>query len=125
MTSMLSVLTDPEIRRGRVFLYRGFDATATKHPYTDEPIPDPWSDRFPPGRSAAMVLEPSETGRVRFMMVNMDNDDHDIWAGRANAARCLVDPGCIRLPLSRPYPDDTLTACGEYVARLLQENLDA
>jgi hypothetical protein len=55
---MREILLDPTIKPGRVFVYRGFDRDSCKHPYGDLPE-DFWSESFPPGRSAAMVLPPA------------------------------------------------------------------
>jgi hypothetical protein len=98
---MLDVLTDSEIKPGRIFIYGGFDASASKHLLSDEHPKDPWAERFPVGRTGIMVLPPSKTGRVRFEMINLDNDDSDVWAGWANAARCLVDENAY-VPRERP-----------------------
>lgn len=92
MRSMLDVLTDPDIAPSRFFVYGGFDPNASKHLLTDDLPTAPWADRFPIGRTVVTVLPPSGTGRVRFEMLNLDTSDSDVWAGRANAARCLLNP---------------------------------
>lgn len=96
MQSVFDILSDPSAQPGRLFVYGGYDALASKHLLSDVPPEDPWSDRFPVGRSMIMVLPPARTGRVRFEMWNMDTGDSDVWAGQSNALRCLVDPSAYR-----------------------------
>ena len=114
---MLDALSDPNTKPGDLFVYGGFDADASVHLLTDDTPEDPWLERFPVGRTAIMALPRSRTARIRFEMMNLDNDDSDVWAGHANAMRCLVDPTCFDPKKRNPnYPDNPPNSDGAKVA---------